>query len=138
MILTQAFLKHLKEQKRSIALFLSVGTLAALVNLGSFSFFWKFLHLDYKIAVSIAYILSVLVHFFANRQFTFKAHTTEVRHQLQRYIVMLGTNYLFTLLIVFFVVEILAFSPYAGIVCAIGFNVTINYMMSRFWIFQPS
>lgn len=128
--------QHIIENKLSIILFLFVGTLCAIVNLTSFSLLWHTLHINYTAAVSCAYFFSVLVHFTANRHLTFKDHSTTFFPQIQRYLIMLLTNYLLTLIIVHVVVETLHFSPYIGIISAIGCTVGINYFMSRFWVFQ--
>ena len=138
MNLMQLFRQSILQDKTSLFSFLFVGLLSAAVNLGSFGILFNFFHLNYQIAISIAFVLAVIVHFTANRQLTFKTHTTQFFPQLQRYSVMLVTNYFITLLVVHFVVEALHFSPYAGIICAIGITVGLNYFISRFWIFQPS
>jgi len=137
-MILRLLLHHLAKHKASILVFLGVGTFSAVVNLLSFGFFWHYAHLNYQVSVSIAYVLSVLVHFILNRYVTFGDYSTTFLPQIQRYLIMLATNYLITLLIVQLVVELLHFSPYAGIIGAIGCTVSISYFMSRFWIFNSS
>ena len=138
MISIASLQQHIIRHKISIFLFLCVGTISAIVNIGSFGILYNYFHLHYQISVTIAYFLSVLVHFTANRRFTFKNHTTHFIPQLQRYITMLITNYLITLSVVQIMVEILHFSPYIGIMSAIACTISISYFMSRFWIFHSS
>ena len=130
--------RHIQQNRVSIAWFIIVGTLCAGVHLSSFQLLWKIAHVHYQVAVSIAYVLSVLVHFFANRQVVFKNHTTELAVQLPRYIFMLAINYLVTLLVVSVAVEILSLQPIVGIVLAIGCTVNVSYLLSRFWVFRSS
>lgn len=131
-------LQHIAANKVSVLTFLFVGALSACVNLASFSLFWNYLHYNYQIAVSFAYVLGVLVHFLANKHLTFRDHTTAFSQQIPRYIIMLLYNYLATIVIVRITVETLHFTPYAGIIAAIGFNLGINYLISRFWVFQSA
>jgi len=128
--------RHIRQNKISIASFVTVGILAATVHLTSFHILWKILQLHYRVAVSIAYVFSVLVHFFANRHFSFRNHSTKITAQLPRYLFMLTINYLVTLAVVSFAVEILQVQPYIGILLAIGCTVNISYILFRFWVFQ--
>lgn len=129
--------QFLSAHKRSILSFLIVGALSAVVNFSSFGLLWNWLGLNYQIAVTIAYILSVIFHFVANRRFTFQSHGTHFFRHLPKYAVMILINYLITLLIVRISVEILHLSPYIGIILAIGATVNIGYLLSRFWVFRP-
>src|SRR3990167_4517352 len=97
--LMQLFRQSILQDKTSLFAVLFVGLLSAAVNLGSFGILFNFFHLNYQIAISIAFVLAVIVHFTANRQLTFKPHTTQFFPQLQRYSVMLVTNYFITLLV---------------------------------------
>lgn len=128
----------LKTNKFTILAFLTVGALSAGVYFLSFSICWKLLKLSYFYAVSIAYVLSVLFHFTANRNITFKCYEAKILPQTLKYLTMVMINYGITLLIVNIVVEILRLSPYIGIVCSIGATVGSGYLMSRFWIFQAT
>jgi len=121
--------------KRSILFFLFVGTLAAAVNFASFTFLWKFISLNYQIALSVAYILSVIVHFVANRWLTFQSHRTHFLLQMPRYLTMIFINYLITLGVTRVVVEILHMTPYLGILFAIGVTINTSYFMLRYWVF---
>lgn len=116
-----------------------VGAFSAFVYFFSFSVCWNWFSLDYRIAVSIGYVLSVVTHFLMNRSFTFehKGQDNLLRHMI-RYSVMLTINYLLTLLIVNIVVSGLGFSPYIGIATSIALTMGTGYVMSRCWVFKPS
>lgn len=120
---------------RTFSLFLGVGASSALSYFLSFGIFYNFLHLPYKPAVSMAYFISVLVHFLGNRTLTFKSHGAHLLRHLSRYIVMVLINYIITLFIMHIVVQILHFSPYLGIVASIATTTGIGYLIAKFWVF---
>lgn len=121
--------------KKSIISFLVIGTISALVNLGSFGLLWEFAGINYKLAVSVAYILSVIVHFSANRCIAFERRDKHFIHQMPRYLSMIFINYCITLMVTRFVVEVLSLTPYLGIVLSIGITINISYFMLRYWVF---
>ncbi len=131
-------LQYIFTNKRSIASFLTVGALSAIVYFSVFSLLWKVLEVNYNIAITIAYILSVIFHFNANRYFTFKSHGKKILQHLIKYFIMLLFNYAVTLVIVYIIVEHLYLSPYLGIVISIGTTMNTGYLLSRYWIFQVS
>jgi len=120
---------------KSLFSYLVVGGLAAVINFSAFGFCWQLMHLNYKLAISIAFILSVMFHFTANRRFTFQSQHIAVRLQIPRYLSMVAVNYVVTLIVMQVVVEILHLSPYLGTVAAIGMTVGSGYIMSRYWVF---
>ena len=116
--------------------FLAVGATSALVYFLSFSVLWHFIHFTYQIAVSIAYALSVVVHFTANRRITFRAHGHALAAQLTKYFVMVAINYGITLWIMHGIVTNLNLTPYLGIMCSIALTVATGYLMAKFWVFR--
>lgn len=121
---------------RSAACFVSVGALSAVIYFGSFTLLWRYFGLDYNVAISIGYVLSVIVHFTVNRRVTFRSHGHQLFYQLIKYLVMITFNYGITLLVVHFVVKVLDLSPYLGVVCSIGATVGISYLLAKLWVFR--
>lgn len=119
----------------TILSFLLVGALAAAINFATFSLCLQLASLDYSIAASIAYVLSVVFHFLANRQFTFKQTSGNLSQQLPKYLSLVLLNYLTTLFVMYLIVELLQLSPYLANLTAIGVTVGTGYMLSRYWIF---
>jgi putative flippase GtrA len=122
--------------KRSIAIFLMVGMLTAAVYFFVFSILWKLLNIDYRVSVSIAYVLSVTFQFFTNRKVTFKSHGNNLFRQMLKYVVMLALNYIITITVVEFTVRFLLLSPYLGVVFSVGITVITGYLLSRLWIYK--
>ena len=129
------FYHYFTNNKKSILLFLFVGVVSALVNFTSFTILWKFAGVNYQIAVSIAYVLSVVVHFLTNRKLTFESDHTHFLLQMPRYLTMIFVNYLITLSITHMVVEMLHLTPYLGILFSIGVTMNVSYLMLRYWVF---
>lgn len=123
------------EHKKTVPLFLFVGIVSLAVNVGSFTIFWRVLKIDYRIAVSLAYVLSVIVHFYLNRSLTFKIQGKPTHQQFIKYLMMIAINYFMTLLVMYLVVEKIHWSPYIGILAAIGATVGISYLLLRYWVF---
>jgi putative flippase GtrA len=124
------------KQYKTLALFLSVGAASAVVNFGSFYAAYHLLAIDYQVAASIAYALSVAAHFLGNHLVTFRSAGTEVLPRLKKYAVMLAINYVVTLLTITFCVSVLGLSPYLGVVIAIAATVTTGYLISQKWVFK--
>ncbi len=124
-------------QPKQVFLFLSVGGASAVVNFFSFYLAFNVCGMNYKIAASIAYALSVAAHFIGNHTITFREREpVDVSPRLKKYAVLLLVNYCVTLFTVTASVNWLHLSPYAGIVLAIAVTVIIGYMLSQKWVFK--
>ncbi len=127
--------QYFADNKKTILLFIVVGTISAIVNLGSFSLLWNLAGINYQLAVSIAYLFSVIVHFSANRCIAFESKNTHFVRQMPRYLTMIFINYCITLMVTRFVVEVLSLTPYFGIILSIGVTINTSYFMLRYWVF---
>lgn len=96
---------------------------------------WRWAGIHYQLAVSIAYVLSVIVHFSANRCIAFEGKDIHFMRQMPRYLAMIFINYCITLMVTRFVVEVLALTPYLGIIFSIGITINTSYFMLRYWVF---
>lgn len=123
------------ENKVSIFIFLTIGTLTAILYFSLFTLLWKILNINYNIAISISYLGSIVFYFYCNRRFTFKSQSS-IKQQIPRFIVLVIINYIITLLIVHSTVEILMLSPYIGVIFGIGATTAISYIVGKFWVFQ--
>lgn len=130
--------QYFLHNKKTILRFGVVGTVSALVNLGSFYVLWRWLGIHYSLAVSISYALSVIVHFCANRNIAFEGKHIHIARQMPKYFAMIFINYIITLLVTRFVVEILGLTPYLGIILAIGITINTSYFMMRYWVFPKN
>lgn len=90
----------------------------------------------YIAAVSVAYFISTVFHFLANRHFTFGAVKEQQGHQLIRYLVMWTLNYLITIAVVGVCVERFLLSPYIGVCVSVLFTMLTGYVLARYWVFK--
>ena len=85
------------------------------------------------IAASISYWISVLFNFFLNRQWTFQTKQN-LRKHLFLYAILLGFNFVITLLIIFSLGKLHISYAIAKIV-AVAVQVSWNYFIYKYWIF---
>lgn len=124
------------KHRRSLAAFFAVGIATAAVNFSVFTLLWEYGNTERTLAVSSAYGIAVLFHFYMNRRFTFRGQDGNLGSHAIRYAVMVAVNYGVTLAVVAFSVSVLMLSPYAGIVLSTVATFLIGYAVSRFWVFR--
>lgn len=122
--------------KKTFFFYIIVGGLSAFIYFVSFTVCWKYYFFNYKISISIAYVLSVITHFILNRRLTFGSYQEKFHPQLARYLLMVLLNYCITFLVVRVVVTDMKLSPYIGIVLSIGATLLTGYLMSKNWVFK--
>jgi putative flippase GtrA len=127
--------RFIRLHRLSITLFLLVGICSICIYFLTFSLLWKYFGFHYQIAVTIAYFLTVVIHFTANRQVTFKSKDKKLTQQICRYSITTTINYFITLIIIHTSVKQLHYSPYIGIIAAISITLGFGFLMARFWIF---
>lgn len=125
-----------KNNAKLIFTFLSVGAITAIIYLIISIILLKIADLEYHLAISIAYIISVTFYFFANRKLTFKASNGNKHTQIFKFILMLALSYLITMFIITLVVKKFMLSPIMGTFIAIIATTGINFLLSRYWVFK--
>lgn len=116
--------------------YLVVGGLTALVYFGFMALSIEVFELNYRVGVTVAYVLAVSFHFIANRKFTFRVVDNRLMYQSIRYLGVLMINYLITLGMVSFFVDRLGGSTYLGAALSIAVTVSVGYFASKFWVFR--
>ena len=113
-----------------------VGAVTAVIYFIVMWFLMSVLNFGYIFAVSMAYIVSTLFHYLANRHFTFSAQAGQHSWQLARYMVLWILNYIITIIVISISVEHLGLSAYLGVCAAVVITVLVGYFMSRYWVFK--
>lgn len=121
---------------KQVISFLTVGLLTAVIYFSLFTMTWKWLQIDYKVAVSISYISAAIFQFISNRNVTFKSREENIIYQLSKFIVLLIINYILTLIIVIGLVNKLSVYPYFAILISIGVTVISGFLLSKLWVFK--
>lgn len=129
-------LQYACEHRLQVAKFVIVGFVTFGIYFTSFHLFYGLAGIDYKIAVSLAYVITVISHFLLHRFFTFGAGDQLLAHNAAKYLLMLGLNYTITLMIVWFVVEILKISPYFGVIASTAATTCSNFFVMKYFVFR--
>ena len=113
-----------------------VGATGAGINFLSLAVLLEVFVIDYRVGVTVSYLLGVIFHFLTNKLLTFKNREfSNVPSQLFRYVTVAAISYVVTILIVVIVVEGLHSQPYFGVIASLAVTVVIHYMLSKHWIF---
>lgn len=121
---------------RRLIRFGTVGAATAVLYFGLLALFLHYWRMDYRFAVTIAYIISVGFHFLSNRRFTFDAQQHSAFVQLARYLILVGLSYVLTISIVAFVVERMKVDVMWAVAAAVAATTVIGFLASRYWIFR--
>lgn len=126
----------LLKKRISFLVFSLVGATTAGIYFVSLAVLLEKFAVDYRVAVTISYLLGVTFHFSANKLLTFKNNELMgTIPQLFRYAAVAVFNYVLTMLIVLFTVERLRQPPYLGVFISVGITAVSGYLLSKHWIF---
>jgi putative flippase GtrA len=123
---------------RRVGTFVAVGGITALINFALIAVFLDLLQWNYRASVTIAYVIAICIHFLLNRHITFGAVEGSHATQIGRYLTMAFVNYVATIGIVWFAVEVLRWNVYVGAFLGLLAAVAIGFVMSRSWVFRES
>src|SRR3990167_1479421 len=98
-------LTYVSSHRLQLTLFIVVGLTTFCINFGLFHVFYAMARLDYKLAASIAYIITIICHFLLHRTFTFQAVDQTVVDGVWKYLLMLGLSYTTMLFVMWFIVD---------------------------------
>jgi putative flippase GtrA len=115
--------------------FLMVGVLSTAVNYSIFYLSIKLLILDYMLANAIGYISGVLIGFYFNKSWSFKASGNSNR-LLIRYIGVYLVSLMLGILILRFLVETLSLHVYLANLITIAFTTALNYLCVKYYAFR--
>lgn len=115
--------------------FFVVGVATFALNFCLVWLFYGKAKLDYRIAVSCAYLVTVIVHFLLNRSFTYGQKGGSIAPDTVKYGIMLIVNYMLTLSITSATVELAKLTPYYGIVFATGATAFSSFLLMKHFVF---
>jgi len=129
-------LRYVTEHRLQLAKFVFVGVVTFGINFSCFHLFFGVVGLDYRIAVSLAYLITVACHFMMHRVFTFDAADRALFHHTWKYVVMLALNYAISLTVVWICVEVAKISPYFGIVASTFATACVSFFVMKHFVFE--
>ena len=116
--------------------FAGVGAITAAIYFSLFALLHDLFGVPYGIAVTCGYTAGVVFHFCANRNLTFNDSQGYVPSQLGKYGVVAAVNYLITIAVVRFAVEVLSLSPHWGVIAAVVITTFAGYALFDNWVFR--
>ncbi len=131
----QSVLQRLQEEKRPILVYLAVGASNTLLYIGLFSLFFKLFKIDYRVSVTISFMLASVFHFLANRKCTF-ASNGRIILQLPKYITMVAFNYFLSISIIIFCVDFLSIPHMLAVTFTAGFTIVASFVIFKIWVFK--
>jgi putative flippase GtrA len=123
--------------RASLLKFFFTGICVYLIHNLFFYFFNRLLNFRYELSITFAYILTAIVHFTLNRNFTFRQKTREgINYSIPRYLFLLLINYVVTIIVITLCVELLNLNPYFGIFFSTGTTVVLNFFLMNHFVFK--
>jgi putative flippase GtrA len=136
MSILQRAMRYLAEHRTQIAKFVTVGLVTFGINFLFFHVFFGWFQWDYRVAVSLAYVITVISHFSLHLLFTFSAAEQQFVHNAGKYLLMLALNYGMTLAVVGLVVEVAKLSPYIGVIASTAATASMSFFVMKYFVFQ--
>ena len=131
------FISYAIKNRDLIVRFGLVGITTFIINYFFVWLFYGVLVLDYRIAISIAFIITVIIHFVLNRTFTYKATTNSlITHHIWKYGIMLTINYTTNLLIAIIAVGMCGLTPYFAVIFATIIIASSNFFLMKYFVFS--
>lgn len=118
-----------------IVKFTVIGFLTFGINLLVFHIFYHYFELDYRLAITFAYIISLISHYLLHRYFTFRANGQNIKNSIFKYVVMLAINYVIIISVVWFITEVVSGSPYWGLVLSTAITASFSFFFMKYFVF---
>ncbi len=126
---------YVTANKWQLLRFSIVGLTTFALNFVLVWLFYGVVGLDYRIAVSIAYTLTIIAHFMLNRSFTYGLVGMPEIPSTIRYAFMLFVNYLILLGVTTATVELLGLTPYFGVIFSEFVTAFSSFLMMKHFVF---
>lgn len=123
---------------REVFLYVVFGVLTTLINIITYTFFVK-LNMDYKIATTIAFVVSIIFAFFTNRKYVFirkDEKQSQIFNEFIKFVTGRLLTYFLDLIGLIMLIQFLHFDEIIS-KCIISIIVIIcNYVISKYWAFR--
>src|SRR4030095_1383088 len=114
--------------------YLFVGGTTFIIDFSLLFFLHEIAHINLAVATSIAYWTSIAYNFTLNRWWTFSASENRKLHEhATTYLVLLGFNYIFTVIFVSLVSQHIYFAT--AKIIAVGIQISWTYLIYKNFIF---
>lgn len=128
---------YISNNLNTIIKFGTMGILTTLVYLLFIYIFYDLLLLDYKVSISLAYIIGVIFQFISNQTFTFQVKKISFVH-VKKYSFLPVINYIHTLFTSLIIVGQLNYTPYISAILSTIISAIISFLYFKHFVFQEA
>jgi putative flippase GtrA len=128
----------MKNFKEAIA-YLTVGGLTTILNVAVFFICNDAFTLNYVVATTISWFVSVLFAYLTNKIFVFKSSSFELNviyYEILRFMSFRITSYILDVLIMIVLIELFILEENRSKIVSNGFVVIMNYFASKYIVFN--
>lgn len=114
--------------------------IVGLLNNGVFIFFYYiFLNfkINYIVANTLAYLISILNAYYFNKKFVFKTNIKGIKSLLKTYI-SYGITFLISTGLLYVMVDFIKISSYIAPIISLFITIPINFLMNKYWTFKQT
>ena len=117
--------------------FLKFGIVGILNNLIYITIYYiiNFIGINYIIANTIAFFVSVLNAYFCNKKFVFKDSNKNFKQLFKTYVAY-GITFIISTSLLFLMVEKLAINTYLAPLINLTITIPLNFLLNKFWTFK--
>ncbi|MEH7461976.1 GtrA family protein [Bacillus thuringiensis] len=129
----------MNNRTKEIFNYLLFGGLTTLVNIVMYFVCATLAGMDYKIATTIAWIVSVLFAYITNKKYVFKSQQTNLSHAMKEFFYFMGfrvLSYFIDLFSMIALIEWLGINDLVSKIIANVIVVVVNYFASKYIIFK--
>lgn len=122
--------------KRNLIQFIKFGIVGCINTFSSWLFYYPliFLNVNYKIATTIAYILSSIIGYILNNKWVFEKKVYDSKSILKYYVVY-GTSYILNITSMYIFIEKLNISDLIAPLLVLFITVPYNFIFNKIWVF---
>ncbi|WP_379970347.1 GtrA family protein [Ectobacillus sp. sgz5001026] len=128
-------------RKKEIFNYLLFGGLTTLVNIVTYYLFVTLLHVDYKVATTIAWIVSVLFAYITNKKYVFNSSHSTLGQVFKEFFYFMGFRLLSYFIDIFSMILLVGVMHINDLFAKIVANVIVvvfNYFASKYVIFKKN
>ncbi len=111
LVKADAALASVYKDYRKLIKALMVGVLATLVDMAFLFVFINYFNIFYLVGQAMSYLIGMAVSFYFNKTFTFRVNSGKVHYQFASFSVVAFTQYLLTLALMYFFVDMVFNNP---------------------------
>lgn len=126
-------------RKKEVFNYLLFGGLTTVVNIVTYYLFVTLLHVDYKVATTIAWIVSVLFAYITNKKYVFNSKHSTLTQVFKEFFYFMGFRVLSYFIDIFSMILLVGVMHINDLFAKIAANVIVvvfNYFASKYVIFK--